>query len=283
MPLSHLTKRILKSVVRILVTTVLAVVALILLFQDKLIYHPRRYTVFAAARNSSVVSLPFITSQGRQQAFYLPPRSFPGQPPRRLWMVFPGNGSLAFDWVDFLNRPRDPEDGFLLIDYPGYGDCQGSASPDAIQASAEMALACLAQSLHTRPGAFEGNLNLLCHSIGCGTGLDFAIRHPVDRIILIAPFTSLRDMARRTVGWPLCWLLLHNYDNRARLCELAARQRPPRVTILHGDDDQIIPVFMGRQLAAMFPQMVTFHEIPGADHNSVLFESRAQIFALMKE
>ncbi len=170
-----------------------------------------------------------------------------------------------------------------MIDYPGYGDCQGSPSPAAIQASAEAAFASLAQSLHVQPGVLDQNLNLLCHSIGCATGLNFALRHPVDSVVLLAPFTSLRDMARRTVGWPLCWLLLHNFENRARLRQLAARQHPPRVLIFHGSDDQLVPISMGRELASISPGMITFHEVPGADHNSILFQARSAIFAAMRD
>ena len=133
----------------------------------------------------------------------------------------------------------------MLIDYPGYGACQGSPSPKAIEDSAEGAFRALAQSLKVEPGAIESNLDLICQSIGCATGLNFAVHHPVRRIILLAPFTSLRDMARRMVGWPLCWLLHHNFDNRARLRELAARAQPPQVTILHGDADMTVPTSMG--------------------------------------
>ena len=129
----------------------------------------------------------------------------------------------------------------------------------------------------------DENLNLLCISLGCATGLNFAVRHPVDRIILCAPFTSMRDMARRTVGWPLCWLLMHNYDNRARLGELAARPHPPRITIFHGDEDETVPISMGRQLAGLYPQMIVFHPVPGAGHNTVLSDSQSQIFAVIKE
>ena len=89
--------------------------------------------------------------------------------------------------------------------------------------------------------------------------------------------------SRARVGWPLCWLLAHNYDNQARLRELASRPHPPRVTIFHGSEDEVIPVFMGRQLASMFPRMITFHEVPGAGHNTILFDSRSQIFAAMGE
>ncbi len=123
---------------------------------------------------------------------------------------------------------------------------------------------------------------MLGHSLGAATGLNFAARHPVERIVLIAPFTTMRAMARRSVGWPLCWLLLHNYDNRARLRELAARPHPPRIAIFHGEDDQFIPVAMGRGLAAMFPGMIAFHPVPGAGHASVL-DAWPQISDFMRE
>lgn len=280
--LSPLLQRILKSMFRIIIATVLAMILLLLLFQHLLIYHPRPYNFDASARYPFLVPLPYTTAQGRQDAWYLPPSRLPAQPPRHLWVVFSGNGSLALDWVGFLDPPPDPTDGFLLIDYPGYGNCQGHPSPATIQASAEAAFAALAESLRTQPGVLEKDLNLLCVSIGCGAGLNFAIRHPVDRIVLLAPFTSLRDMAQRTVGWPLCWVLLHNFDNRARLRELAARPNPPRVLILHGDADSLVPIAMGRQLASMFPRMITFEAVPGAGHNTVVSDARPQILSAMR-
>jgi uncharacterized protein len=267
---------------RILIAVVIGIVVLLLLFQNRLIYHPRPYSVDPLTRYPFIVPLAYTTHQGPQQSYYLPPHLDPSKPPRRLWVLFAGNGSRALDWVNFLDPPPDSHDGFLLIEYPGYGQSHGHPSPAAIQASAEAAFATLATSLHTQPAALEANLNLLCLSIGCATGLNFAVHHPVDRLILIAPFTSLRDMARRTVGWPLCYLLIHNYDNPARLRALAARPHPPRVTIFHGTDDSTVPIAMGCTLAAMFPQMITFHEVPGAEHNTITSDAHAQIFAAMQ-
>jgi len=280
-----LLTRILKTALRTLLIIALAIITPLLLFQSKLIYHPRHYTVEAAARNPDLIPLAYTTSQGAQQSYYLPPQNPQDQqhqPPRHLWVLFAGNGSLALDWLYFLDPAPDPRDGYLLIEYPGYGACQGSPSPKAIQESAEAAFASLADLLHTKPAALDGNVNLLCLSIGCGAGLNFAIHHPVDRIVLLAPFTCMRDMARRVVGWPLCWLLLHNFDNNARLAELASRAHPPCVTIFHGEEDQTIPISMGRRLASGYPAMITFQAVPGAGHNTVLGASVSQISALMR-
>ncbi len=272
-------KRICWSLLRIFVATTVVIVLLLLFFQSKLIYHPRPYGPGVVERNPAIVSLEYTTRQGAQKAFYLPPRALPL---RRLWVLFPGNGSLALQWLGFVKPHPDSHDGFLLIDYPGYGDCKGTPSPASIEESSEAAFNQLAQSLHTEPAALDQHLNVMGLSLGCATGLNFAVNHPVERMILIAPFTSMHDMARRLVGWPLCLLLRHNYDNRARLRQLAARPHPPRVDIFHGDADGTIPFFMGRELAGMFPQMITFHPVAGAGHNDVLSEAQPDIYALMR-
>src|SRR5438132_1403133 len=81
------------------------------------------------------------------------------------------------------------------------------------------------------------------------------------RSVLVSPFTNMRDMGRRMVGWPLCLLCEHNFDNRARLAELAARANPPRVDIFHGTNDRSIPFWMGESLASAFPRMIALHAI----------------------
>jgi pimeloyl-ACP methyl ester carboxylesterase len=273
-------KNALLSLLRIFLAVAMTLVFFLIFFQSKLIYHPRPYSFPPAEADPALVLLPYTTSQGRQQAYYLPP----GEPPRRrLWVLFGGNGSLALDWVEFLRRRPDPHDGFLMIDYPGYGECRGAASPKAIEESAEAAFAHLAQSLNIEPAALDRNMGVMGLSLGCAAGLNFAVRHPVSQVILLAPFTSMHDMARRTVGWPLCLLLMHNYDNRARVRELAARPRPPRMDIFHGDEDRTIPIAMGRELAAIAPRMITFHDVHGAGHNTVVSKAKEEVRGIMGE
>lgn len=257
-------------------------VVMLLIFQHKLIYFPRSYDANSIAPLLQRVSaLEYYTDEGKQVAFYLPPRRESQNAPERVWILFGGNASLALNWQDFAQRYPDERAGFLLIDYPGYGKCEGKASPETILQSTEKAVAQLASYLGIERTHVESHLGVVGHSLGTAAALQFAVRHPVERIVLIAPFTSLRDMACRVVGIPLCYLLLHHYDNRARLSELAARETPPAVTIIHGDNDSVVPVAMGRALSRMFPHMVTYLEIQNGDHNSVLSVAEPQIFAAM--
>lgn len=252
-------------------------VPVLLLGQQKMIYHPRSYgSAYSVLARPPIQELGYRTAEGAQVSFYLPPKS--GTPiPERLWILFGGNGSLALFWDDFLERHPKETDGFLLLEYPGYGRCDGTPSPESIQASAESALAALTAKL----GAVPSRVGVLGHSLGSAAALNFASRTRVDRVVLIAPFTSLLDMARRTVGFPLCHLLLHRFDNRARLAELSQRKPVPAITIIHGEEDEIIPVSMGAELAALHPQMTRFLKIGDADHNTVLFDAQKEIHAAM--
>ncbi len=261
-----------------------AFVLFLLLFQHKMIYFPRVYGTEPASL-LRVREIVYEISAGRQTAFFVPPEQKEPAGLERLWVVFGGNASLALDWHDFVMRYPDKNAGFLLIDYPGYGKCAGSASPDTIQESAEKAMRSLAHHLEIDHTALCERLNILGHSLGAAAGLNLAAVCPVvKRIVLIAPFTTMRDMAVRSVGIPLNYLLMHNFDNRARLSELSSHKNPPRLTIIHGDRDNVIPVKMGRKLAREFPGLVEYVEIQNADHNGIIDGAEKQIFsAMMKE
>ena len=196
-----------------------------------------------------------------------------------LWRKWIGRSGLG----RFRPRRSSRNDGFLLIDYPGYGLCEGSAGPENIALSADTALLKLAEYLHSSKTDLELRLNVLGHSIGCAVALEFATRHPVRKIVLLAPFTSLMDMARRQVGRPLCYLLRQHFDNRARLAELARRPEPPRIVIFHGKRDLVIPEKMGRSLAESFPKMIEFHEVPDAGHNSIIEDAGIAIYSAMNQ
>src|SRR5207249_5953140 len=123
---------------------------------------------------------------------------------------------------------------FVLLDYPGYGNSEGWSNSANTRAAAEEAIVALAARLGVKPTKLEPRLDTIGHSLGAAAALDFASNHTqVRRIILLAPFTSLREEAALFIG-PLSQLLRENYDNRAALCQFARRRPPPHVVIFHG-------------------------------------------------
>lgn len=237
------------------------------LLQEKMIYHGQAYAIdLGRVRKDGLLPVSFETSMGQQTALYIPPKGHPDGVPERIWMMFHGNAALALDWLDLLEKSPDGKAGFLLVDYPGYGHCEGKPSPKAILETSEKAMGALAGELKTTPDKLFRHLSMVGYSLGCAAALQLAARHEVERLILVSPFTSMTEMARRTVGWPICLMLTHRFDNRTALATLAARAVRPAVTIIHGDADDLVPVTMSRELARRYAGWIDYHEIHGADH-----------------
>ena len=143
-----LWKRLLRLVAILLLTPVIFLLG----WQSSLIYHPNPYQ----AEHESILHsangerLRFDTSQGRQTAFYIPPRTPAPGLPQTLWLCFAGNGSLALDWLEYTGD-WDDRFAYLLIDYPSYGECAGKPTPERIRESSKAAVAALAQHLHRPP------------------------------------------------------------------------------------------------------------------------------------
>lgn len=242
------------------------------LCQEEMIYHPRSYGKMLMP--SSCKELHYRTSQGGQVSYYLPPQA--GGAPRRLWILFAGNASLALEWQHFIPKLHWREDGFLLVEYPGYGRCEGKPSPAAILEGSEAAL----RELEAQMGALPQRLDVMGHSLGAAAALQFAAQHETGQIVLAAPFTSLNDMAKRIVGRPFAYLLKHDFDNRSMLARIAGQAHPPKVTIFHGLDDDLIPPSMGQELAELHPGFVRFRPVPDGRHESILYDAVEQIAEL---
>jgi pimeloyl-ACP methyl ester carboxylesterase len=289
-----------------------AVAALTMLLattQERLIYLPRRYgrayleEADAATSSLGLQRVHYRTSQGDQVAWYVPPMDARGPDgASRLWLFFGGNAATALDWLMLL-EPASRRSGalrasgaaMLLVDYPGYGLCEGAPTPAALLENAQAAYRALV-SLNL--GATRATpVGLVGQSIGAAAAMQFAAAAAtgnadttIDRLLLISPFTSLREVAQRVVGsvpglglllqraFVMNTLLRHNYDNEAMLARftegVAARAAAarPRLTIMHGGADSLIPFAMGRRLADLADRKlldVRMRQYGAADHNDI--------------
>ena len=157
--------------------------------------------------------------------------------------------------------------GFLLIDYPGYGACEGSASPETIRISTREAVQVWQREFGVES---QSSWATLGHSLGAAAAMQFAEDHPVDQIVLLSPFTSLADMVRHLFGGWLVPLLRHPFENLKPLQMVLERNPLPTILIAHGDRDEVVPVQMGRELAALDPEQIEYLEVLDTGHNDIL-------------
>ena len=263
-----------------LLLAALTVFAVCALLQRSFIYYQRRYpaAVVQSALSRGVTVIEFQTSQGKQAAF-LYRRVASGNPPRRLWLMFGGNAMLALDWLDLVREFPDRSAGFLFVEYPGYGSCQGSPNPTHILETSQGAFHALQDRMHWN---FDPeSIGVVGWSLGAAAAVQFADKQSVEQVILVAPFTTMSDMVKKVAGVPPGPLLLHRFDNVRALRRILDRTPTPKVTIVHGRTDTLVPISMGRALAMLDPDRIRFVEIPAAGHNDVFYEARSLIFADM--
>jgi pimeloyl-ACP methyl ester carboxylesterase len=246
-----------------------ALVVVLLLFQSQFIYFPRHYptTQLQTAESVGTQQIRFRTSQGNQTAFFWRSENSAAVP-KNLWLVFGGNGDLALRWLDLVCTFSSPCTGFLLVDYPGYGICQGRPNPRTILENSEGAL----QTLLEQKG-WTADANALCvlgHSLGGAAALQFAARHPVRKMVLVSTFTTMDEMVRNQIGITLGPLLRHRFDNITSLKTILSQNRVPEISILHGRLDDIVPLRMGAALAELSPSRIKFTAIPETGHNDII-------------
>jgi uncharacterized protein len=278
-PASHLKRLVIRGLVTVCLSFSLFI-ALIYFKQHSMVYHPRPYdTSYAQVLPPNGQEISYTLPFGRQTAFYIPPRNS-GRSPVRLWIAFCGNGSLALDWTTILAGNPNSHDAFLLVDYPGYGKCQGYATIASMRLSSDAALKTLTKRLALSEEEMESRLCTIGHSLGSAVAIDFGARHHVQRVLAIAPFTTLREEAARIITSPLSHLLIESYNNRAGIAEIRKRNPEAKIAIFHGTKDEVIPVRMGRELAQKFPS-IDFFPVEGANHVTVLSEAHDKIIRWM--
>lgn len=265
------------SIVRILGVVALCVgvyALLLFVFQRRLIYYPRSYQVAPESLLRQHIAegkgriLSFEIGGKKQYAYYIgsldPPTT------KSLCVMVGGNASLALDLLDYGEVLLSCAHGVLLVDYPGYGQNEGQPSRAMISPTVRVAFEELARVIGQSPEILATSTTLVGISLGCAAVLELAQCYSFKTIALLAPFTSLLEMARRVTGWPLCYLLRDRFDNRSALSRLLSRDPLPNVYVFHGDADNVVPVTMSRQLAREFSSLVRYTEIPGADHVTVV-------------
>lgn len=260
--LSRLT-RIIAPWVLIVASPFLLIVAC----QSSLLYMPRAYPPDAVAswqQNTQGRPVDFITSQGKQRAFLQGNLDSP----RNLWIVCGGNATLALEWSPWLRSNAPAEDAWLLVDFPGYGDSEGSPNPGRIHETFKAVIPIASESVGLTSRPDPSRLRFFGHSLGAAACLIAASEFDIRDGVLISPFTSTMEMSRLVVGVPLGFLVTHRFDNAARLDEILARGQA-NISILHGTHDSVIPFEMGRILAEGRGENVRFIPIEGAGHNDI--------------
>jgi fermentation-respiration switch protein FrsA (DUF1100 family) len=163
----------------------------------------------------------------------------------------------------------------FIFDYRGFGRSQGSPSEEGLYQDAAGAYDYLTRTRLIRPE----RMVIFGRSLGAAVAGHLASYKPSAGLILESPFPSVEAVARFYYGGlPVHWLLGAEF----RLIDLLPKLSLPKL-IIHGEEDDIIPLKMGQQVfdAALPPK--SFYVIKGADHNNTYQVGGAAYFQRFAE
>ena len=193
----------------------------------------------------------------RLVGWYLPPSRRPS-PPFAAVLWFYGNGeTIAAIWP-IIREFRPPNAALLVLDYPGYGASGGRTTEAGIYEIGDLAY----EALRARSDVDPRRIYVYGRSLGSAVATHVAATHDVAGLILESPFTSARGMAARHYRIFPRFLVRIGLDNLDRI----ARIHCP-ILIFHGTADLLVPITMGRAVAAAAGGPVEFVMIEGSGHN----------------
>jgi fermentation-respiration switch protein FrsA (DUF1100 family) len=147
----------------------------------------------------------------------------------------------------------------FLFDYRGYGKSSGSPSEEGIYQDGRAAYDYLVHQEHIPPD----NVVLFGRSLGAAVAIDLALRRDIRAIIIESAFTSMKDMAGTLFLFNLFSSVLPaNYNNLGKIGHI----KVPKL-IVHGEEDNLVPFRMGRDLFEKANDPKSFFPIRGAGHN----------------
>jgi fermentation-respiration switch protein FrsA (DUF1100 family) len=214
-----------------------ALVLVIYLIQDKLLYFPQR-EIAQTPRDIGLhyEELRFVTSDRVAiTAWYIPAEDEQG-----VLLFCHGNAGNISHRLDSIRIFNELRLSVLIFDYRGYGMSEGRPTEEGTYLDAEAAWDFLATTKKIRPE----RIVLFGRSLGGAVAAEIAMRKNPGALILESTFTSVPDIAQQYYPWlPIRLLSKFRYATVEKVGQI----RCPKI-IIHSPDDDIIPVAHGRML-----------------------------------
>ena len=178
-------------------------------------------------------------------------------------VYFQGNAGHAGHRLEPLMAYVEEGWGVLVAGYRGYGGNPGRPDEDGLMADARAAVDHLVES-----GVAPDRQIYYGESLGTGLAVALAAEDRDQQpaaVVLQAPYTSLAAVGQRSFPFaPVGLLLRDRFDSRSRIGQVTAP-----TLVIHGSEDEIIPVGMGREMADAAGGPSRFVNKEGLRHNDL--------------
>ena len=195
-----------------------------------------------------------------------------GSPAVLLWCH--GNAGNIINRLDNLRELYHLGLSVFLFDYRGYGRSQGRPSEEGLYQDALGSYAYVTQARRIRPE----RIVLFGRSLGAAVAGEVASQRPAAGLILESSFPSVEALAMfHYFGLPVHWLIGARFNLADKLKHVSVP-----ILVIHGDQDEIVPIHLGRQVFEAAKDPKAFYVVPGADHNNLYLVGGRAYFQRLK-
>ncbi len=239
-------KHMLTSIFMIAISVYLGLGAILYFSQGALIYFP------TPESEGSELDVRVFEHQGVQLKILVL------NPGKENAVIYFGGNSEAVEFnADDLSNIL-PEHSIYLVNYRGYGGSTGTPQESAFYADALMVYD------HIVPD--HKSVSVIGRSLGSGVATLLASKRAVDKLVLVTPFDSLEQVAKKHYPiYPVSLLLKDKYDSAGRAALINSD-----TLLLIAENDKVVKPEHAYALAAAFTHKpANIIVISEAEHNTI--------------
>jgi uncharacterized protein len=183
----------------------------------------------------------------------------PAKPGRNIVLYFHGNGDSLSALVGLFREITADGTGLVALSYRGYAGSSGRPSEQGLLLDAEAAYGFALARYNAERIAVWG------FSLGSGVAVALAAEHPVGKLVLEAPYTSITDVAAAAFPYvPVRLLVRDRFQSDRRIGRVTAP-----VLVMHGAKDSMISIRLAERLFALANEPKQFVSFPEGGHNDL--------------
>lgn len=179
-------------------------------------------------------------------------------PGRRKTIIYFGGNSERIEGNIDAFQTLFPHYTLHLLNYRGFGESDGKPTEAGLYQDA--------LTIYDHLKAEYAHISVIGRSLGSGVATWLAASRKVEKLILITPFDSAKEVAQKAYPYfPMSLLLKDKHDSWSR-----AKQIDSRILMIIASDDAIISREHSDRLAEQFkPEQIEVVVIDDATHNTI--------------
>lgn len=251
--------RIAKIVLGLVIVAYLIGMVAIYLMQGSLLYAPAVERVLPADVGASNIEEVTLSTPAGEKLYSWHAQADADQP---TILVFHGSADDISRRLDESIRPFLAHGyGVFILGYPGYGGSDGTPSEEAFIEAALLSYNYLRDS-----GLEADDIVLYGESLGSAVAVQVAAQEDAKALVLEVPMSSISEIGQ--ILFPYFPMGLIIKDSFRSTDYIADANMP--LLIVHGTEDEVIPMSSAQKLFDMANEPKTFHTIEGGTHNNLL-------------